>query len=116
MYTEAFMLNWLCGIQHTYPNIHTQSCVDGCAMQFILRREVLCLYRQFLRVSRDVGGVREREEMRRWVRGEFDKWRHISDDVRGSPFSSWSQVYTQSQPLLAHEPLLCRENFYLHNT
>ncbi|CAI8057030.1 LYR motif-containing protein 2 [Geodia barretti] len=48
--------------------------------QFILRREALCLYRQFLRVSRDAGGAREREEMRRWVRGEFDKWRHTTDE------------------------------------
>ena len=50
--------------------------------QFILRREALCLYREFLRVSRDVGGDREREDMRRWVRGEFDKWRHTTDEVK----------------------------------
>ena len=32
-------------------------------------------------MSRHVGGVREKEDMRRWVRGEFDKWRHITDEV-----------------------------------
>ena len=55
--------------------------LHGFCSQFILRREALCLYRQFLRVSRDAGGAREREEMRRWVRGEFDKWRHTTDEV-----------------------------------
>ena len=55
--------------------------LHGFCSQFILSREALCLYRQFLRVSRDAGGAREREEMRRWVRGEFDKWRHTTDEV-----------------------------------
>ena len=32
-------------------------------------------------MSRGVGGQREREDMRRWIRGEFDKWRHITDEV-----------------------------------
>ena len=32
-------------------------------------------------MSREVGGAREREEMRRWVRGEFDRWKHTTDEV-----------------------------------
>ena len=28
-----------------------------------------------------MGGQREMEDMRRWIRGEFDKWRHITDEV-----------------------------------
>ena len=28
-----------------------------------------------------MGGAREREEMRQWVRGEFEKWRHTTDEV-----------------------------------
>ena len=38
-------------------------------------------------MSRDAGGAREREEMGRWVRGEFDKWRHTTDEVRAQGFS-----------------------------
>ena len=57
-------------------------CIDRTFhVQFILRREALCLYREFLRVSHNVGGAREKEDMRRWVRGEFDKWRHTTDEV-----------------------------------
>ena len=55
--------------------------VYGMSTQFILRREAVCLYRDFLRVSREVGGSREREDMKRWVRGEFDKWKGITDEV-----------------------------------
>ena len=67
----------------------------GRSVQFILRREALCLYRQFLRVRRDVGGEREREEMRRWVRGEFDKWRHTTDEVRGGESKGLPQRLVQ---------------------
>lgn len=49
--------------------------------QLILRREAVCLYREFLRVSREVGGSRERDDMRRWVREEFNKWKGITDEV-----------------------------------
>ena len=56
--------------------------------QFILSCEALCLYREFLRVSRDVGGDREREDMRRWVKGEFNKWRHTTDEDK-FPLEKW---------------------------
>jgi len=41
-------------------------------MQFLLRRETLQLYRNFLRVLRNVEGSEYRIELKRWVRSEFE--------------------------------------------
>lgn len=61
--------------------MHTETAPIIIRSKFILRREAVCLYRELLRVSREVGGAREREEMRRWVRGEFDRWKHTTDEA-----------------------------------
>ncbi|KAL6299017.1 complex 1 protein-domain-containing protein [Sparassis latifolia] len=46
---------------------------------FILRQRVLNLYRQAVRASRSIPDIQTRSETVRWIRGEFERNRHISD-------------------------------------
>lgn len=41
-------------------------------MQFLLRKETLQLYRQFLRVLRDVKNSEYRAQLKIWIRSEFE--------------------------------------------
>jgi len=46
--------------------------------QFLLRQESLKLYRQVLRVARQVGG-HQRAEIEAWARSDFEQHRHQQD-------------------------------------
>ena len=48
----------------------------------MLRSEVLRLYRDMLRVVRQVPGTEQREELRKWIRTDFDNNKHHTDEVR----------------------------------
>ena len=50
--------------------------------QFLLRQQSISLYRDLLRVSRQLQDPQQKTEMRKWIRGEFDKWKHTKDEVR----------------------------------
>lgn len=59
-------------------------------------------------MSREVGGSREREDMKRWVRGEFDKWKGTTDEVgkncsRVSKTSFWlvDMIHTDNTSTLS---------------
>ena len=50
--------------------------------QFILRVEAIRLYRQMLREIRRIESVPSREQLKRWIREEFESARHLKDEVR----------------------------------
>ena len=43
---------------------------------------MLSLYREVLRTLRGIDDPQQREEMRVWVRGEFEQQRHATDEVK----------------------------------
>ncbi|RDD45400.1 LYR motif-containing protein 2 [Trichoplax sp. H2] len=47
--------------------------------QFMLRSQVLTLYRDMLRVIRRIEDQNQRRDMTQWVRAEFDRNRHHQD-------------------------------------
>ena len=47
----------------------------------MLRSQVLTLYRDMLRVIRRIEDANQRHDMTQWVRGEFDKNKHLQDQV-----------------------------------
>ena len=49
--------------------------------QFILRGEAIRLYRQMLRECRKIEHLPSREQLRRWIREEFENARHLKDEV-----------------------------------
>ena len=49
--------------------------------QFLLRREAITLYRDALRSVKLLDGIAVRREMKEWVRDEFDRSKHITDEV-----------------------------------
>lgn len=60
--------------------------------QFLWRQQALSLYREFLRVLKGVKGAQEREEMKAWIRGEFEQWRHTTDEVSlCEPSCQWGE-------------------------
>lgn len=77
--------------------------------QFLLRREAIALYRDALRVVKRLNGTATQREMKDWIRGEFDRWKHNTDEVslmlwellfiftvclhcRNSPSHCWGKV------------------------
>ena len=48
-------------------------------MQFLLRRETLQLYRQFLKVLMDISDNDRRLELKKWIRSEFDMAANTQD-------------------------------------
>ena len=49
-------------------------------MQFLLRRETLQLYRQFLKVLVNISDNERRVEMRKWIRSEFEMAANTQDN------------------------------------
>ena len=49
--------------------------------QFMIRSEVLKLYRDILRSVRKIPDEYYREEMARWVRRDFKNNKHLTDEV-----------------------------------
>ena len=47
---------------------------------FMLRAEVLKLYRHILRSLKDVPGAADRKHLQQWARQEFELNRHLKDD------------------------------------
>lgn len=47
-----------------------------------MRGEAIRLYRQMLREVRKVESVPSREQLKRWVREEFESARHLKDEAR----------------------------------
>ena len=50
-------------------------------VQFIQRHQAISLYKEILRALREVEDRKLRREMQVWIRGEFDKWKHTTDEV-----------------------------------
>ncbi|GFN99270.1 lyr motif-containing protein 2 [Plakobranchus ocellatus] len=48
--------------------------------QFILRSEVLKLYRSMLRVTYRIDDVEQRKNLQQWIRTDFENNRHHSDE------------------------------------
>ncbi|KAJ3793423.1 hypothetical protein GGU11DRAFT_691824 [Lentinula aff. detonsa] len=48
---------------------------------FILRRQVLDLYRQAIRACRVIPDLNTRRETLGWIRGEFERNRNLSDVI-----------------------------------
>ena len=49
--------------------------------QFIIRGQSLRLYRQMLRECRKIEPVPSREQLKRWIREEFENARYLKDEV-----------------------------------
>lgn len=64
------MPNSVCTFTVTFPS-----------PQFIQRQQTLSLYRDFLRAIRDIESEPQRAETKTWVKGEFEKWKHTTDEV-----------------------------------
>ena len=47
-----------------------------------MRVETIRLYRQMLREIRRIESVPSREQLKRWIREEFESARHLKDEVR----------------------------------
>lgn len=47
---------------------------------FMLRAEVLKLYRHILRSLKDVPSATDRKQLQQWARQEFELNRHLTDD------------------------------------
>ena len=81
-----------------YPRIR---CHCTHLKQFLLRREAIALYRDALRAAKVLQDTGAKREMKDWIRGEFDRWKHNTDEVslgRGSnntlhPFSVTKPVF-----------------------
>ena len=50
-------------------------------LQFVLRSEVLRLYRDMLRVVKRGPSVEQQAELRQWIRTDFDNNKHHTDEV-----------------------------------
>lgn len=50
-------------------------------MKFMLRTEVLKLYRNILRTVRKIPDEHYRNEMRQWARDDFKKQKHLTDEL-----------------------------------
>ncbi|KAL5010251.1 hypothetical protein ScPMuIL_012556 [Solemya velum] len=48
--------------------------------QFLLRSEVLKLYRQFIRTVKEVSDSAQRKEFENWIRHDFRRNKHITDE------------------------------------
>lgn len=48
--------------------------------QFIYRRETIKLYRDFLRALKGVENLEKQLELRTWIRGEFEMWKHNHEE------------------------------------
>ncbi|KDQ11574.1 hypothetical protein BOTBODRAFT_114311 [Botryobasidium botryosum FD-172 SS1] len=46
---------------------------------FLLRGHVLALYRSAVRASRSIPDLNTRQETLQWIRGEFERNRHVED-------------------------------------
>ena len=55
--------------------------------QFIIRGQAIRLYREMLRECRKIEPVPSREQLKRWIREEFENARYLRDEVlrRSSP-------------------------------
>ena len=49
-------------------------------LQFILRQQVISLYRDFMRVTRHLPEA-DRQETRKWIRDDFKQNMHLQDEV-----------------------------------
>lgn len=49
--------------------------------EFMLRREVLQLYRNILRTLKQVSCKQDREYLHNWVKSDFNNNKHIKDEV-----------------------------------
>lgn len=49
--------------------------------QFLLRRQVLALYREALRIVREEGSPDNQKQLKDWIRYEFDSKRGLTDPV-----------------------------------
>ncbi|XP_066918129.1 LYR motif-containing protein 2-like [Clytia hemisphaerica] len=48
--------------------------------QFILRQQVISLYRDFMRVTRHLPEA-DRQETRKWIRDDFKQNMHLQDEI-----------------------------------
>lgn len=51
------------------------------SLQFVIRSEVLKLYRDLLRAVKQIPDEYYRKEMRQWARDDFKKNKHLTDEV-----------------------------------
>lgn len=49
--------------------------------QFLLRSEVLSLYKTFLRTAREIPDETSRKEMIDWIRKDFKQNKHLTDET-----------------------------------
>jgi len=49
--------------------------------QFMMHKEVLKLYRNFMRSIKQIPNKKDRETMRDWVRSDFKKLKDVTDEV-----------------------------------
>jgi hypothetical protein len=56
-------------------------CIYDVLLQFILRSEVLKLYRNMLRTIKKIPDKQQQKEMIEWVRHDFTSNQHLQDEV-----------------------------------
>ena len=78
--------HWFC---YSFFNKYATACSNSVRKlftvlfsQFLQRQQALSLYRDFLRAIRDIESEPQRAETKIWVRGEFEKWKYTTDEVR----------------------------------
>ena len=84
IFTSSY--HWFC---YSFFNKYATACSNSVRKlftvlfsQFLQRQQALSLYRDFLRAIRDIESEPQRAETKIWVRGEFEKWKHTTDEVR----------------------------------
>ena len=64
--------------------------------QFLVRQQVLSLYRDIQRALRKVENPKDRQELQQWARGEFERNKHQTDEVKeAQTFLGWKNVMSR---------------------
>ena len=66
--------------------VNYQNTLHFHSLQFILRQQVISLYREFMKVTRNLPEA-DRVETRKWIRDDFKMNMHLEDEVSFSFFS-----------------------------
>lgn len=61
--------------------VRTALCIYDYLLQFMLRSEVLKLYRNMLRTIKKIPDKQQQKEMIEWVRHDFTNNQHLQDEV-----------------------------------